>query len=138
MSIENLLNKLGRVRKTGTDRWIASCPTRQDRNPSMTIRQLNDGRILIHDFGGSSITEILDAIGLTFCDLFPDSSNNHIKAEKRPVFTIDAFNAVIFEVKLIYLCAIDIAKGRCLSIDETQRLVLSIERIQNALIMAGG
>ena len=138
MSIDNLLSKLERVRNTGRGRWIASCPTRQDKNPSMTIRELDDGRILIHDFGGSSAAEILDAIGLTFSDLFPDSLTNHCKPERRPALTSDAFKAVIFEVKLIYLCALDVAKGKILSPDEIQRLTLALERIQNAFILAGG
>lgn len=61
--IDSLLSRLERVRRTGPNTWLASCPTREDKRPSMTIRELDDGRILIHDFGGDAPTEILAAIG---------------------------------------------------------------------------
>jgi hypothetical protein len=38
--IDRLLPLLARVKKTGPNTWLASCPTREDKRPSMTIREL--------------------------------------------------------------------------------------------------
>ena len=64
MNIDNLLSRLHKVKKTGPDRWLACCPAHEDKTPSMAIRELGDGRILIHDFAGCSVEAILDAVGL--------------------------------------------------------------------------
>lgn len=138
MSIDNLLNRLDRVKKTGHNRWVAASPTRDEKTPSLAIRELDDGRILLHDFGGSSTNEILAACGLTFDDLFPEKLTNHGKSERKPFFSHDMFKAVITEVRLVYLCALDITKGKTLSPDEIQRLALAAERIHNAFNLAGG
>ena len=68
----DLLSRLSGVRSTGRDRWIAKCPAHDDRSPSMTVRQLPDGRTLMYCFAGCETAAILDALGLTFSDLFPE------------------------------------------------------------------
>lgn len=69
--IDNLLSKLEKVTPKGTGKWVARCPAHGDKSPSMAISRTNDDRILIHCFGGCSSQEILQAVGLTFNDLFP-------------------------------------------------------------------
>lgn len=71
MSAENLLARLDRVRKTSPGEWVARCPAHDDRGPSLSIKEAADGRVLIHDFGGCSASDVLAALGLTFSDLFP-------------------------------------------------------------------
>lgn len=65
-----LLDRLERVKQTGVGRWLARCPAHQDRSPSLSIRQLDDGRVLLHDFAGCSTADVLVAVGLTLSDLF--------------------------------------------------------------------
>ena len=72
MTIDDFLGRLRAVKRTGGGKWIASCQTREDKHPSMSIRLLNYGRILIHDFGGSNAEEILNAMDLSFSDLYPE------------------------------------------------------------------
>src|SRR5258705_401497 len=71
------LDRLQRVRQTGPCRWVASCPAHQDRSPSLSIRELEDGRLLLHCFGGCETGDLLAAIGLTMSDLFPDGLSEH-------------------------------------------------------------
>ncbi len=71
MSAATLLDRLNRPKQTGPGRWIARCPAHQDSSPSLSIRELDDGRILLHDFGGCGTDEVLAALGLTMSDLFP-------------------------------------------------------------------
>ncbi|MER3426470.1 MAG: hypothetical protein C4299_04890, partial [Thermoleophilia bacterium] len=42
-----------------------------DRNPSLSVSEAPDGRILLHCFAGCTLEEILEAIGLEKRDLFP-------------------------------------------------------------------
>jgi twinkle protein len=66
--LDEVLARLTNVSRRG-DYWIASSPTREDRNPSMTIRRGDKG-ILIKDFGGATFEELLDAMGMEAGDLF--------------------------------------------------------------------
>src|SRR5690349_10346417 len=40
------------VRERGPGRWMARCPAHDDSSPSLSIRELDDGTILLHDFAG--------------------------------------------------------------------------------------
>ena len=73
MSADALLSKLTRVRKTGAGRWVACCPSHgSGTNNALAIRELPDGRVLLHDFGGCEIEAVLAAVGLTLGNLFPE------------------------------------------------------------------
>ncbi len=133
MSVDHLLARLDRVKRTGTDRWIASSPTREDKRPSLTIRELPDGRVLMHDFGGDSVEEILAAIGLEMSDLFPPRPlMDGRKPERRPFSAEDALRCISFEARLVHLAALETLEGKALSDTDFERLVLAMERIKAA------
>ena len=67
-----LLGRLDGVRQSGPGRWLARCPAHEDRRPSLSIRELDDGRLLLHDFGGCDTEAVLDALGLELQALFPE------------------------------------------------------------------
>ncbi len=69
MSTTTLLDRLEGVRQTGPGKWIARCPSHEDRSPSLSIREV-DGRTLIHCFAGCSSGDLLTAVGLRMTDLF--------------------------------------------------------------------
>ncbi len=88
MSVDNLLLRLDKVKPVGKCRWLACCPAHADKSPSLSIRELDDGRVLVHCFGGCSSYSVLEAIGLTINDLFPEHEHiHHAKCERRPAFT---------------------------------------------------
>lgn len=66
-----LLSRLESVTATGPDRWKARCPAHPDKTPSLSIRRADD-RILLFDFGGCEVSDILAAIGLTWGDVCPE------------------------------------------------------------------
>jgi len=72
--IDDILNRLEKVKKTGDSKWIGCCPSHADDDPSLAISVISDGRILIHCFAGCSPSDILAAIGLSMSDLFPDGA----------------------------------------------------------------
>lgn len=71
MRMENLLCHLEGVRESGRG-WTARCPAHQDRSPSLSVAQGDDGRILLHCFAGCQVEAITAAIGLTVHDLFAE------------------------------------------------------------------
>ena len=75
--IETLLNQLDKVKRTGDGKWLACCPAHDDSDPSMSIREMADGRILIHCFAGCTPAEIMASVGLSMTDLFPDGPIYH-------------------------------------------------------------
>jgi hypothetical protein len=138
--IDRLLSCLDRVKRTGPSTWVASCPTREDKRPSMTIRELDDGRVLVHDFGGDSVEEILGAIGLTFSDLYPPKPadpESYSKPERRPFPAADTLRAVAFEALLVGCAAAAVSAGEPLATVDRERLMLAVSRIQDALDLAG-
>ncbi len=137
MTAEALLQKLDRVKQTGPGRWIASAPTREDKHPSMTIRELDDGRVLIHDFGGDSVENILAAVGLTFSDLFPPREVQHGKPERRPFPAADVLRCIAFEALVVAVAGTSLLAGVPFTPTDRERLVLAVGRIQDGLTAAG-
>lgn len=133
MTVEALLSRLEKVRQTGRGRWIARCPTREDRTPSLSIRELDDGRVLIHDFGGATPEEILAAVGLTWADLFPENLTRQPIRERRPFSAIDALRCIAFEATLVAVAAGNLAAGLSLTDADRERLQLAASRINRAL-----
>jgi len=112
MNVDALLDRLQGVRKTGPNRWIAKCPAHGDRSPSLSIRELSDGRILLFDFGQQcSAGDIVAALGLELDALFPPrpSDDRRRPRERRPFYAEDALRLLDHEINeaalLIAVCA---------------------------------
>ena len=75
MTADARLSRLTRVRKTGAGRWVACCSAHgSGRNQALALRELPDGRILLHCFGGCDLQSVLESVGLNISDLFPEST----------------------------------------------------------------
>ncbi len=81
--IQALINRLDKVRETGRDRYIAKCPAHDDGDPSLSIRQLPDSRILLKCFAGCGAVDVLNALGLDWQSLMPDDGLYEPIAERR-------------------------------------------------------
>lgn len=68
---ERLLARIDSVRRTGPGRWIARCPAHPDHRPSLSIREGEDGRVLIYCFAGCGAIDVLESLGLGWPDLYP-------------------------------------------------------------------
>lgn len=135
MSIDTLLEKLDGVRKTGSDRWVAKCPAHADARPSLALRQVDDGRVLIHCFAGCNVEEVLGSVGLDFDALYPERLSES-KPIRRPFSSADALRCITGEAVLVALAASDLAQGKPLSEDLRARLVTAAGRINHALDVA--
>lgn len=61
MTLSDILQRLEGVKKVG-DGYMAKCPCHADNTPSLSVKEEN-GKILIHCFGGCSYTDILTELG---------------------------------------------------------------------------
>ena len=137
MSADEILSRLSGVKRTGAGRWIAKCPAHADGHASLSIRELDDGRVLLHDFAGCSVAEILGAIGLDFGDLFPERLGHHLPPERRPFAAADALRAVAFEGLVVSCAAAALASGEPLSDLDRDRLLTAAARVEAALETTG-
>ena len=133
MSATNLLNQLSRVKKTGADRWMACCPAHQDKTASLSIKDLPDGRMLLHCFAGCEPDAVLAAIGLTFADIMPERLQGDFKPARFAFSALDALRALVADLLFIRLCALSLAQGQALIESDREALHQSAYRIENAL-----
>ena len=135
MSIENLLSRLEKVKKRGQGAWIACCPSHNDRSPSMTIRELDDGRVLMHCFAGCSVDEIIGVLGMSFSDLYPPNPIEHGKPLRRAFAAADVLEALANETQIIAVAATNLDK---LTTKDRERLMLAAQRVIEGRKLANG
>src|SRR5690242_9943469 len=99
MSSSDLIARLERVRSTGRGTWFACCPAHDDRSPSLSIRELDDGRVLVHCFTGCSAAAVVQAVGLELDALFPPRAQTlaRLAGERRPFPAADVLRALVHE-----------------------------------------
>ncbi len=44
--IDQVLSRLDKVKANGASKWKACCPAHDDRDPSLSIREADDGKVL--------------------------------------------------------------------------------------------
>lgn len=139
MKVDAIISGLEKIRATGPGRWIGCCPAHPDKSPSLAIREVDDGRVLLHCFAGCPIEKILDALGIRFDALFPDGPyHQHVKAFRRPFNAADVLECVSLEAHIVALVALDVHKGIALPDAQRERLLLAVRRIEHAREMANG
>ena len=77
MQLDEFLTRLDGVKKTGPTQYMACCPVKSahkhgDRAPSLSVGKGNNGSIVFYCQGGCSQESVLQALGLSMKDLFPD------------------------------------------------------------------
>lgn len=130
-----ILDRLDGVKRIGADRAIARCPAHGDKSPSLSLRETEDGRILVHCFAGCGAVDVLDAIGLELSDLFPERiQGEHVKTIRPNHYhaALEALKVLSSEVLIVTLAANMIARGESLTPDDAQRVAQAATRIRNA------
>lgn len=138
IGVEGLLSRLEKVRRTKPGHWMASSPARKDKNPSLSIRELDDGRVLLHDFGGSDYFEILSALGIHPIELVPDHLRHnqaYAAPYRAPLPCCDAILAVAFQASVVQIAAEDLLnRGTKLSERDLDQLFWAVNIIENAFL----
>jgi hypothetical protein len=132
MIVEAVLSLLHGVRSTGPGRWIAKCPSHDDRSPSLSIRELDDGRVLIHDFGGCEVGDVLAALSLTMADLFEKPLGGPFVASKSRIPAADVLATIDHEAHIVALIGADIKEHRAIDGPTWERLAVAVARIGEA------
>lgn len=135
--LDRLLARLDGVKRTGPGRWLAACPAHDDRRASLSVRELDDGRLLIHDFAGCPAHAVLAAVGLGLCDLYPAALHHHGKPQRQPFAPADALRCIAFEAVVVAAAAVSVANGDPVSETDRARVVRAAARINSALKFAG-
>jgi hypothetical protein len=75
--LERLLSQMTDAKPAGQGQWAARCPAHEDRRASLSISEGDDGRVLVRCHAGCSVDAIVEALGLTVRDLFPEGHEPH-------------------------------------------------------------
>jgi hypothetical protein len=138
MSIDVVLNRLKRVRRTGPETWSALCPAHGDRHPSLGLRQTGEGSILIKCRANCETFDVLAAIGLSWSDLYAKPLADRV-APQRPQFPASALLALLNnEANIASVAADNLANGIPLTAEDRNRLRLASIRISRAWEVASG
>lgn len=133
MTADALLERLDSVRATGRETWLARCPGHQDDKPSLSVRELPDGRVLVHCFAGCGVEEVLAAVGLDFDALFPPRAVAHpIARERLPFPAFDMLRALADEALIVLVVASRAAAGEPMTAADAKRVALAADRFMSA------
>lgn len=62
---------------------MACCPAHEDSTPSLSLREMDDGQVLVNCFAGCKPDDILAAVGLEWRDMFPQRNGHLANPEPR-------------------------------------------------------
>jgi len=138
-----MLDRLERVKQTAPGRWLARCPAHEDRSPSLSVRELDDGRVLLHDFGGCDTESVLAALGLTLGDLFEKPlaepyARGGFRASHSRIPARDLLEVISEETSVVAIIATDLLASKTVSETDWQRLATAAARIGRARDHARG
>src|SRR5215510_1210346 len=80
-TLSTIILKLAAIKRGNS--WQARCPAHDDKTPSLSIRQSDEGNICLRCFAGCSTQSIVTALGLEMSDLFAVKKT-------RPIYEIES------------------------------------------------
>lgn len=133
MTPEEFVSRLNNVKPTGPGRWLASCPAHDDKHPSFNVSTGDDGKILYICRSGCDQQIVLNAMGLKWSDLYPESLKRIPIHEYRKAFpSADVLEALTDEAMLVAVAASNVAAGVQLTEEDLKRVWVAYTRIENA------
>lgn len=134
---EKFVQRLSKV-KGRNGSWTACCPAHEDKSPSLSVREADDGRVLVHCFGGCDVHTVLGAVGMDMTDLFPERDerldHNQVTKPIKPAFyASDLLRIASFECLVVMIAAYDMRRGKKLSESDMNRLQIAQQRIEEVV-----
>ena len=83
MQLEDVLRRLNGVKRSGGG-YSARCPAHEDKNASLSVKQGDNGGIVLHCHAGCTPEQVVGALGLSMKDLFPDGDRPRQEYRPRP------------------------------------------------------
>lgn len=122
MSALDLVNRLDHCRQIREGEWIARCPAHDDRSPSLSISEKDDGRVLVKCWAGCGALDVISAVGLEWEALFPLTDRHRYAAEKlHRERTVDEL--------VVEIAMADIKAGKPLADSDLDRCAEAVERL---------
>lgn len=130
---QRLLDRLERVLPSRPSQWLAACPVcRSRRGRPLSIRETDDGRVLVHAFCGCETSAVLETVGLALSDLFDKPLDHHLPQIRSRIPARDLLAAVAHEVTVVAILAADLIDRRALGANDWERLSTAAARICKA------
>lgn len=129
--LDRLLPHLDGVRWTGREKLIAKCPAHEDRSPSLSVKETDDGTLLVKCWAGCTADEIVRAVGLRLADLFPRAERTTTRTPGLPAWKRrKLLEAAEYERLIRRVALADLKAGRVLPEADIQRAELAQQRLQ--------
>lgn len=77
--IDRVLSALDGVTGGRSGQYEARCPAHDDRSPSLSVKEGDDGRVLLNCHAGCSTRDVVAAMQLELSDLFPEDADDSWK-----------------------------------------------------------
>ena len=129
--IDNILQHLDKVKKTGKG-YQARCPAHNDSGPSLSLREGDDERVLLHCFAGCSTASVVAAIGLTMADLFPPSNTPRRTPPAPGISRRELQTAADHERAILFILRCDAKRNKHISQTDMRRGQVARQRIHIA------
>ena len=129
--IDTVLQHLTKVKKTSKG-YQALCPAHKDKSPSLSIREGEDGRILLHCHAGCTAEAVVASIGLKLSDLYPATNTTRRPPPAPGISRSELHKAANFEKTILYFASCDISRGKTLNATDIARCDLARTRLQTA------
>lgn len=127
----SLLLHLEGLRDKGNGQYVAKCPAHADKSPSLTVKVEADGTVLMHCFAGCTALQVVNAVGLTLGDLFPEKLDT---PSRRPLWNYRALLETLGHETLVVLgAATKILDGYTVTPDELEEVKLARLRIAGVM-----
>jgi hypothetical protein len=132
--LEMLLSRMESVRKAGGGNYACRCPAHTDKSASLSIKEGDDGRVLLWCFAGCSALEVVQSVGLELSDLWPERipDTDPLAWRKRKQAAREAALVaganVLAEESLVVLMAL---RTPGLSENDWRRVSIAVSRIEN-------
>lgn len=129
--IDVVLGRLDSVARSGNS-FKALCPVHGDKTPSLSVKEGDDGRVLLHCFGGCRVEEIIAEMGLNMSDLFADGKTRRHVSKIAGVSLRELNAAIEYERQILYIVKADQKAGKLVSQLDLERAETALKRISMA------
>jgi hypothetical protein len=113
---------------------MAACPCCESKHGRpISVRELDDGRLLVHPFCSCSTDAVLSKLGLRLCDLFPERLPQHTYPPTHSrIPAADLLAAIDHEVIVVSLILNDVLAAGSATEAQRARLFQAAVRIGEA------
>jgi hypothetical protein len=127
-AVTRVLERLDGARQVGPGKWRSRCPGHGSKSQSLAIADV-DGRVLLKCFAGCETEAVLNAINMTFRDLYDAPLGEHKPVQRSPWTARDVLDLVLVEAQLVGIVASDMLERRTICEKDWRRLAQATGRL---------